>query len=796
MSIHLPKTSFTRGAISETLSYGRELEIYAASVSRCFNWLPLVERAVTRRPGTRFMGYTKDGSVAARFVAFTFSTGQSYILEFGDLYVRFWTLGGILTSGGSEYEIVTPYTTDDLDGLQFASKNDVIFIASPNYAPKRLSRLGATSWTLDDVPFVSGPFLNVNDDKTSIVKLTTNTNATAPLLTGQIVTVTLSISSSTPAGLFKRCIGQEMSVTFDGYTSILKVVDITGTGYYCVVTDGQGGITGTDTTHTFKYVHYNNTTNTIEFDDFVEDASADCTVALYDTGLPSAVTGSTIDLEFSVDQGLTSDDIGRHFRLQLAGKWSWAEITAVSDGQNCTVEVMDGNGNSDTDSKLRITSTRSFAWGAFSPRTGWPACVTFHKGRLFWSNTADYPRGLFASSSGLPYDYSPTEPDGTVIDSNGFFRDIVSDGQNADPILWLNDSYRLQLGTASHIKTIGSSDSSTVLSPASFDERVDITTGSHTFKPIAVDGAHMMIGRTKQGLHDIFTDGNSGFLSAPEMSILSRDLLKVGVEELVFAKVPDTLLLARMSDGTLVSVSINRSEKVAAFATHDIGGVVESMAVMAAEDRDEIWMIVRRTLNGSTTRTVERLEKRFDGKTDDYMSAMFLDCGISYDGAAQNEFSGADHLAGETVTVLADGSVYEDIEVNSTGTFVLPNEVEASIVIAGLQQDNEVVLLQAPYQSPDGSAIGAHVRPVEAVIGMAYTRGLKCASESGGTYEDIATPSADDMVPGVAPPLVSGTHHTTFDDAGWDGGAAISLKNTPALPATIAAINLYVDGPP
>ena len=67
------------------------------------------------------------------------------------------------TSGGTAakiYEIATPYTEADLPTLKFVQSADVMYLAHPLYAPRKLSRTDHNAWTLQGValtPSIAAP---------------------------------------------------------------------------------------------------------------------------------------------------------------------------------------------------------------------------------------------------------------------------------------------------------------------------------------------------------------------------------------------------------------------------------------------------------------------------------------------------------------------------------------------------------------------------------------------------------------------------------------------------------------
>jgi hypothetical protein len=91
-------------------------------------------------------------------IPFTFSTVESYMLEWGDHYVRFYKDGGVIVGpSGLPYEIFSPYAAGDLSKIKYCQSADVMYLACKGYAPYKLSRTGHTSWFLYPVSFNPGP---------------------------------------------------------------------------------------------------------------------------------------------------------------------------------------------------------------------------------------------------------------------------------------------------------------------------------------------------------------------------------------------------------------------------------------------------------------------------------------------------------------------------------------------------------------------------------------------------------------------------------------------------------------
>ena len=159
MATSIIQRAWAAGELSPALSGRADLPIYQTGLKRCNNFIVRREGGVTKRPGTKFI-YEVKTSVAAsppRLAKFIFEAmDQTYLLEFGDLYIRFFWHDAVVLSGGVPYEVVTPYVLADVAQLCFAQQADTIVITHPNYAPRKLVRAGHTSWTLSTLTFEPG----------------------------------------------------------------------------------------------------------------------------------------------------------------------------------------------------------------------------------------------------------------------------------------------------------------------------------------------------------------------------------------------------------------------------------------------------------------------------------------------------------------------------------------------------------------------------------------------------------------------------------------------------------------
>jgi hypothetical protein len=144
----IPQRSFSGGELAPSLHARSDLAKYQSGAKTLRNMIVLAHGGASNRPGTKYIAEVKDSTERVRLIPFQFSVSQTYVLEFGDLYMRVFTDGAQVLLAGVPYEIATPYTTADLPTLKYVQSADVMTIAHPSYATRNLSRTAHTSWTL------------------------------------------------------------------------------------------------------------------------------------------------------------------------------------------------------------------------------------------------------------------------------------------------------------------------------------------------------------------------------------------------------------------------------------------------------------------------------------------------------------------------------------------------------------------------------------------------------------------------------------------------------------------------
>lgn len=108
MNIDTIQTSFSTGEIGPSL-YGRtDIAQYANACQIVRNMIPRSYGSVISMPGTRYVATVSDSSLRTRLLKFVFNQTDSYIIEAGEKYFRFFTNRG---------QVITSVVSEDLSGI-------------------------------------------------------------------------------------------------------------------------------------------------------------------------------------------------------------------------------------------------------------------------------------------------------------------------------------------------------------------------------------------------------------------------------------------------------------------------------------------------------------------------------------------------------------------------------------------------------------------------------------------------------------------------------------------------------
>ncbi|CAB3644004.1 hypothetical protein [Trinickia soli] len=643
--------SFNSGELSPRLEGRVDIAKYSAGLKICENYIPLIQGPAMRRGGFRFIGTVKDQTAKTWLVRFEFNTTQAYVLEFGNQYIRFWANHGQVLNGAAPYEIASPWSTADLfdaDGLftlDFVESADVVYITHPSYAPRKLSRLGPTNWSLTTMQQIGGPFK------------TANTSSTTVYASAQTGSVTLTASS----GIFQPGhVGSlfQLSRKSAAATTQWMQPEVINNGDLRI-SDGK----------TYKAVSPNTTAPLIRVTG--PNKPVHTQGALWDGGnvvkgnyyVPS---GSTTGIDAQVGVQWNYEDPGFGIVL-ITGYTSATQVTgtvvpittATSQAQLPADAVGSGN------------ASVNWAFGAWSDVEGWPSVVSLFRQRLVFARKQTVWLGV----AGDFENFSAKDLNGLVTTDMAITATLASSQVN--DIQWIepydSNIEALVCGTAGSEFVVKSLTENQPFGPDNVSAPPISSFGSRNAKPAHVGRTLLFVQRAGTKLRDISYDLMSGDFQSNDQSMLAEHIPQPQLNQIVYQQEPYSVNWGVRSDGALVAMTYSREQYPDAphggWHRHPIGGggKVETLAVIPAPDgsRDELWAIINFTIAGVTKRYVCYLEwERRAG--DDPEDGFYVDAGLTLDNTIDGSLTpgaGATVAHTQGVQFTASASVWASTDV-------------------------------------------------------------------------------------------------------------------------------------
>ncbi len=897
------QSNFSGGEVSPFLHGRVDSERYKSSVKTCLNFIPTVQGPMIRRPGTEWVWNTKNNGVA-RLQAFTFSTTQAYMLEFGNNYIRVFkdhanvtfpdktitaatkanpcvvtavghgysngdsiiienvvgmtqlnnrefivankatdtfelhdTGGSNVNSTGYDtyvsggvaakiFEIVSTFGVNDVFDLKFTQSADVLYIVHPSYKPKKLLRYAHTEWYLRDLDLQDGPYLTAE---------TVTSFSPAILTPGAATGLNVVLDVKDPSIAIT---GAAASST--GAIRILAVAHGLDDGVKVYISSVTGTTEANGTWDISK----------VDADHF--DLRGSTFVHAWSSG------GAVFPAVF------TTTDVGRAIRMKEGAHWGWATIFSYQSPIQVHIDIVETlvNGNDKEDWRL----------GTYSATTGYPSAVCFHEDRLFLGGPRGNPQKIDGSVSGDYENFAPTDIDTSVSPDNAVSFSFNANNVNA--VKWMtSDEKGLLTGTESGEWLTRPSSQGEALSPTNINAKQSTSWGSDDLQPVQAGKATIFVQKAGRKVRELNYYYDIDGFRASDMTQLANHMSPTGVAQMTYQKEPQGIVWCVRNDGVLAGMTYDRDADAlrVGWHRHIFGGYgsaaqtdafCESAQVIVSPDtlREDLWLIVQRYVNGHVVRHIEFVTQLFD-ETVEQRDAFFVDAGLTYDlpktitaitkanpavvtanthgfsngdkvlitnvfgmsqvnsntylvanktsntfelttltGANVNStaystyvtggqvrklvtvIEGLNHLEGQTVQILADGSVRPNQTVTA-GKITLSDPAATVHIGFGYNSDGELLRVEAG--AADGTALGKTRRVHRAGLLVYRSLGLKIGTAFDALDVITFRKTSDKLT--RAPGLVSEILSESME-APYDFENNFCFRQDQPLPCTILAV--------
>ncbi len=661
------QTHFDTGEVAQGV-WGRvDSDRYDAALQTCLNYFPTLQGPLIRRPGTKFVTTVKDSTNPPILVPFKVSETQSYVLELGNQYCRFYTQNGQIAVAGSSFlytakafdpvylpiattvsfgttyavrsdivtdateqlissssaaignalEMQTPYAITDLAKIKWSQKEDTLYLTHPNFRPYKLQRLTSDgqNWSLKPLLLKDGPYLPLNTRDTigdcaqTWVKIDSSIFGVGKLKSGSGTLVDLYTGSSSVI----LSIGNNGS----GLTRLTMPSNHNFTSGDLISIDGGGYTTEirTDTAGTPSY--------------WKAVTLGSSTIDIQAQYAGSIVTGSTWVRPYVFKQS----DAGRLFALADNGSRYWGMITSVTTGSRARAAIC----------VQPPDDSAAIVWqlGVFGG-SSWPSASCLHQDRLYFVGSPNSPEELDGSRVS---DYERFDASGSnyqVTDANAVsFRLLSAD---INPIRWIKPtSQGLLAASLSGEWVVSPTNSNGALTPTNVTAQQFASYGTANLEAVQMGNQVLYIQKAQRKVRELNYFFQAGSFRSTNLSELAEHLTLPSITQLAVQKEIQPLIWGLRSDGQLTTLTYNRDDTSikAGWARHQLGGasdvagappVVKSMAIASASSAfyEELWMAVQRSIAGSNVVTIEYTTRPFDYTTLQE-DAYYLDCGATYD---------------------------------------------------------------------------------------------------------------------------------------------------------------------
>ena len=820
MKISKALTNFTSGELSPRLLGRSDLKKYHNGCQTLENCLIQTHGGIERRPGTQFVREAKNTHGPSRLVEFQFNVEQSYVLEFGVAntnttgdtgYIRFYRLDTngdpaiLIETGGSDPTEKTglPFNFSELQNLTFTQSADVLYVFAGGTRPiYELTRSGvdttSANWTYVAHEFNDGPYMDMN---------TTEKTLTPSGMTGNITVDAKNADASNWFAFTADDVGRHIRFYDDSTGYDIIGMDLNDgdwdaeTGLWDAplkikIDDDHAirDVTGTNSEISFRVEFLKVTKGLVLFNDtvwvgrkFVADGT-DTEFQLYhpDTGEYHNIN-KTHNNNAMVSAGTTNGKV----RLERASHVGWGRITAVSnqDGSTGTYRTASVTVEDDLPS---IAATTRFRLGAWSATTGYPKTGTFYQDRLWSASTTSQPQTLFSSGTGNYSCYSPTTIDKQEVKATNAIVATLADSQVNQINRIIGDAAGLLvLTTGGEWLGRAASGATAALTASDITFQKQSNYGSGTVDPVRVGGQVISVQRDGVVIRELGYDYTQDRFNAPMLTLLSEHVTGSGVKDIAYQQGKTNMVWFVRNDGQLLTLTYEKGEEVVAWQrqpmakSNNVAAIVESVAVTKDTGYDNVWILVKRNINGTVKHYIEMIKKPYEDG-DAHNTACYLDSSITASGSASQTWSGFTHLANEAVYILADAATIGPKTVNGSGVVDLGSGNTPTNVVVGLVYTSvmETMPIVASPTTNMGQPKGKLKRAFKYFLNIYKTLGGK-----------VGTP---DQVYDIEYPTATSTALNTKmiefnapDNS--DRETIIRYEQTDAQPATILSIMAELD---
>lgn len=729
-------TGFMAGELDPHLDGRIDTDQYAFGLALCENWVAINEGPLVKRMGFEFVAAADPSAVW--LTAFRPSIDQEYVLEWGDLKLRFYTNEARIETGpGVAYQITTPYPAAVVPFISAQQSFDRQYLAHGSYAPRAIRRDTPTTFTLETIANESGPFLDTNTDTTRTV-----------IADGVFGSITLTGNAGFKAGH----VGALFRLEAKDFADIPQWEP------------GMKGVTIGQIVRNRGRVY--------------QAATAGTTGSVEPDHSEGSFYDGMLERDLANDKGPYGVKwIYRHDRFGIA------RITDVASATSATAEVLRRLPDS-----LTTVASEKWAHQAWSNAEGWPSLVALFKGRLIHFKGIDIFGSVAGDFGGGRVNYAAFTESGRIETDLAFRRTISI----ADPPLWVSADRQLLIGTANLEMAIGPQANGTAFGGTNIEADPQSYYGSQRVFPVKIGTETVFLERGGRRVRSADYDFGRDRYDAPDLNAASRHITAGGIVQLGFQRVPHALAYGVRADGQMIVHAKTRAE-IRGWTRWVLGGGARALSAVSvvgsSGQADDMWLLVERDdAAGNPKREVWK-QARWRELGDPLAEACYLDGSVTFSLAGGTASVSVPHLAGQQVSALVNALVVEGLTVAGDGTLTFPANIvpmTAFVAVVGLPFTAIATTMRPELRDGRGSLAGLRQRAVKIIARVLETLGLAVSGAGQTTAEELILRRGGQAMDAQIPAFTGDAEGQV--DADFDRQGRTTWISAKPLPATIALV--------
>jgi hypothetical protein len=492
--------------------------------------------------------------------------------------------------------------------------------------------------------------------------------------------------------------------------------------------------------------------------------------------------------ESGIDESLASSEGSCTNNLFTTGNKNVITWTAAASAVRYNVFKFSGGifgyigqatGTTFTDDNIAadMGKTPQISYNPFNASGDYPAAVSYYEQRRCFAGTANKPQNIWMSRTGTEnnMNYSlPTKDDDAIS-----FRVAAREANTIRHIVPLTSLVLLTSAAEWRVTSVNSD----AITPSTVSVKPQSYVGASNVQPVVINNNLIYAAARGGHMRELAYSWQAAGFVTGDLSLRAPHLFDTfTVSDMAYAKAPQPIVWCVSSSGKLLGLTYVPEQQVGAWHQHDTDGTFESCCVVAEGDEDVLYVVVKRTINGSDTRFVERLHTR---KFTDPADAFFVDAGNTYSGSPTTTITGLSYLEGKTVSILADGSVHPR-RVVSGGSITLDNA--ASKVQVGLPITADIQTLPWFAQIDAGLGQGRTKN-----VNKVYLRVYRSSGIFAGPDSDHLTEAKQRTTENYgAPPALKSDEIQLVISNDWNSSGQVFVRQADPLPLTLVSLTLEV----